>query len=178
VLDAATLFPASLRDTLLLSVEYDVFLPKWSTETIEELARSLVRTSRMTQVKSERLQRTLNDSFVGATVEPSPALQSTLTNHPKDRHVLAAAIASKAEVIVTPNLRDFGEDALSPYGIRAVSPDDFLLRLLEIDADTMHVVIDLQWQALRRPPLNRDQVLDALGKIAPKFAEAMRTPRD
>lgn len=97
-----------------------------------------------------------------------------MTNHPKDRHVLAAAIVSHSNFIVTPNLRDFGDEALSPFNVRAVSPDDFLLLLLDESSEIVHQVIDLQWRALRHPPLSRNDVLDALAVIAPKFADTMR----
>ncbi|WP_245503107.1 PIN domain-containing protein [Rhizobium ruizarguesonis] len=46
-----------------------------------------------------------------------------------DRHVLAAAIAGKASVIVTWNLKDFPRRDLRPYGITSKSPDDFLADL-------------------------------------------------
>lgn len=45
---------------------------------------------------------------------------------PGDRHVLAAAIAGKASVIVTWNLKDFPAHNLRPYGVISQSPDDFL----------------------------------------------------
>ena len=36
---------------------------------------------------------------------------------PDDRHVLAAAIVGRCDVIVTQNIQDFPEAALAPYGI-------------------------------------------------------------
>lgn len=48
---------------------------------------------------------------------------------PDDRHVLAAAIASKATVIVTWNGKDFPADALAAHRVVALSPDDFLVGL-------------------------------------------------
>jgi predicted nucleic acid-binding protein len=38
---------------------------------------------------------------------------------PADRHVLAAAIRGRADVIVTMNLKDFPAGTLAPYGIEA-----------------------------------------------------------
>jgi hypothetical protein len=54
-------------------------------------------------------------------------------NHPKDRHVLAAAIHSKTETIVTFNVKDFKSEALAPWGITASHPADYLKVLFEHD---------------------------------------------
>lgn len=48
---------------------------------------------------------------------------------PHDRHVLAVAIAARANVIVTWNLKDFPAEALEPHRIVRQSPDDFLVNL-------------------------------------------------
>jgi hypothetical protein len=45
---------------------------------------------------------------------------------PNDRHVVAAAIAAGASVILTWNLRDFPATALKKYGLRRQTPDAFL----------------------------------------------------
>jgi hypothetical protein len=45
---------------------------------------------------------------------------------PGDRHVLAAAIASASDVIVTFNLKDFPVGTLHRYNIELQHPDDFL----------------------------------------------------
>ncbi|QKW54648.1 PIN domain-containing protein [Streptomyces buecherae] len=45
---------------------------------------------------------------------------------PGDRHVLAAAVRAKAQVIVTFNLKDFPPDKLSPWDVQAVHPDAFI----------------------------------------------------
>ena len=50
---------------------------------------------------------------------------------PDDRHVLAAAIKAKAEVIVTSNLRDFPRAQLKKYDIEAQHQDTFIANLIE-----------------------------------------------
>lgn len=45
-----------------------------------------------------------------------------------DRHVLLGAIAAKADILLTENLRDFPIAALKPFGIEALSPDQFIAR--------------------------------------------------
>jgi len=51
---------------------------------------------------------------------------------PNDRHVLAAAIRARADVIVTINLRDFPPEVMAPFGIEAQHPDEFILHLLDL----------------------------------------------
>jgi len=46
---------------------------------------------------------------------------------PNDRHVLAAAIVSRAGIIVTFNTKDFPQEILEPYGLESQHPDDFLI---------------------------------------------------
>ena len=49
-----------------------------------------------------------------------------------DRHVVAAAVRSEADGIITGNVTDFPAAAISPFGLEAIHPDDFLLDQLEL----------------------------------------------
>ncbi len=69
-----------------------------------------------------------------------------------DRHVLAAAIACRADAIVTFNLSDFPEDALTPWGIEAWSPDEFLLELIDLDAKRVWGCLQRIADSRRNPP--------------------------
>ncbi len=51
---------------------------------------------------------------------------------PKDRHVLAAAIKGRADVIVTFNLKDFPADVLEAYDLSAQHPDVFLRHVIDL----------------------------------------------
>ncbi|WP_216594092.1 PIN domain-containing protein [Kocuria marina] len=66
-------------------------------------------------------------------VENYESLVPAMTNDPKDRHVLAAAVRSRAELIVTSNQKDFPATALKPYDVAVRSPDDLLLDQLDLD---------------------------------------------
>jgi hypothetical protein len=50
---------------------------------------------------------------------------------PDDRHVVAAAIAAGASIILTWNLKDFPAAALKKYGLRRQTPDAFLTGLYD-----------------------------------------------
>jgi hypothetical protein len=56
-----------------------------------------------------------------------------MANDPKDRHVLAAAVASDAQAVVTLNLKHFPNAACEPLAIEPLHPDNFLLDLYSLD---------------------------------------------
>jgi hypothetical protein len=84
-------------------------------------------------VSREKLERTrilmdqhAGDALVAGYEDLFPGLQLP---DPNVRHVLAAAIRGRADVIVTANLRDFPTGTLAPLGIEAQHPDEFVLHL-------------------------------------------------
>ena len=72
-----------------------------------------------------------------ALVENYESLVPAMTNDPKDRHVLAAAVRSRAELIVTSNQKDFPATALKPYDVAVRSPGDFLLDQLDLNPSSV-----------------------------------------
>ena len=56
---------------------------------------------------------------------------------PNDRHVVAAAIAASASVILTWNLRHFPAKELKKFGLRKDTPDAFLSDLYDEVPDLM-----------------------------------------
>jgi hypothetical protein len=81
---------------------------------------------------------------------------------PDDRHVVAAAIYTEAQVIVTLNLRDFPPSSLEPLGVRAIHPDDFAISLTESDAEGVLRAVSAQFENFKQPPLTRADNLERL----------------
>lgn len=79
-----------------------------------------------------------------------------------DRHVLAAAIHCRADVILTFNLRDFPASVLSQFGVEAVSPDVFLAELFETEADNICLAFERQLKSLKNPPRTQTELLETL----------------
>jgi hypothetical protein len=132
IVDACVLVQAAVRDTLLRLFERRLFLARWSDEIIEETVRTLRDKLSRTQEQTDRLVNELRTYFPDAWVEPGyRELIPITTNHEEDRHVLAAAVKTPCEVIVTYNLKDFPEQALKPFGIEAKHPDEFLIDLYQ-----------------------------------------------
>jgi hypothetical protein len=74
-----------------------------------------------------------------------------MTNHPKDRHVLAAAARAGVKVIVTYNLKDFPSSSLTPYGITAQGPSAFLKSLHDMAPPAVMQTLETQAAAIGQP---------------------------
>jgi hypothetical protein len=111
----------------------------------------------------------MRHAFPAAMVTGHHRIIEWMTNDPKDRHVLAAAVTADAQVIVTHNVRDFPASALTPYNIKARSPDEFLLALFQRSPQTMIDTVQRQAAALRSPSMTVTDLLEGLTKHAPSF---------
>jgi predicted nucleic acid-binding protein len=176
VLDACVLYPFSLRDTLLRLAERELYDVYWSDRILEEVTRNLVANDLMTEARAQRLAGAMRMAFDAATVSPEAIdrLEPVMTNDPKDRHVLAAAVVADAEAVVTSNLKDFPDEACEPWGVEAMHPDEFLLILQAKRPGVVLEVLTEQAGDLTNPPWTLDELLDALAKVVPEFVAAVR----
>jgi len=94
--------------------------------------------------------------------EYEPLLDALELPDPDDRHVLAAAIRAGAQAIVTTNLRDFPAVQLSPHGIEAQHPDEFVLHLIDLAPGVVCTTVAEQAAALKNPPRTVGDILDSL----------------
>lgn len=151
VLDACVLLPASLRDTLLRLAETPhLYIPKWSKQIWAEVARNLESRRKLTPEKIAHLREQVQLHFPEALIEDYEKFAVLMTNDPKDRHVAAAAVKAKAQVIVTSNLKDFPRESLSEWGIEAQHPDRFLMGLYIVNPETVASRIQQQAAAIGR----------------------------
>ena len=120
----------------------------------------------------ERLVRTMERAFPEAMVTGHELLIPSMTNDPKNRHVMAAAVRGQADVIVTSNVRDFPPEACEPYDVGVQTPDEFLQYQWEIgDSDFLLGVFDDWASQLTNPPLALEELLERLVRVAPHFSE-------
>jgi predicted nucleic acid-binding protein len=106
VLDACVLYPIGLRDTLLNLAEAGCYRVLWTEEILTETSRNIVEdTPGLTAEHLDKTFAAMRRAFPEAMVEGYEHLVDSMTNDPKDRHVLAAAVAAEADVIVTLNTR-------------------------------------------------------------------------
>lgn len=134
LVDANVLFSRALRDALLYLALERIIRVRWSTEILSELRRNLVdKTRAVDEFAAARLITALDASFPLARVERDEDAERVVEwvklPDPSDLHVLAAAIATQADLICTNNRRDFPPELVADFGIDVVSADELLTQL-------------------------------------------------
>ena len=167
LLDANILYPAPVRDIFLELAAGDLFRAKWSTdihrEWIDALLRNEPHRDRAALDRTRDLMdRATRDCLVAGYETLIPTLQ---LRDPDDRHVLAAAIVGRCDAIVTFNLRDFPEAALTPYGIEVWHPDRFLTDHLDLRPDPFREAVRKIRTRLIAPPVSVDDYLATLAGL-------------
>jgi len=175
LLDASVLVPAVLRDTLLRAAAAGLYSVWFSEAILEEVQRALVTNGFASSASAKRMIAHLRSYFWFAFSTDYESRISAMTNHPGDRHVLAAAVSANVGIIVTANYRHFPESALEPHTIIGMSPDTFLVMLLQHDARAIVAIVAQQAAALKSPPLTVQDVLEGLRIHAPTFVERVST---
>ncbi len=165
VLDTNVIYPIEIRDLILWFAHFDLFTPKWTEEIFSELER-VMRDKGVTEKDIKKRQAIMNKAFPDALVLNYQGLISSLNlPDPNDRHVLAAAIKTNANLIITSNLRDFPDAVLSKYGLAAKCPDDFLADIIDLNPAQAVKAFRALVLNRRNPDLDEYQVLDRLRKI-------------
>ncbi|UAM97218.1 PIN domain-containing protein [Polaribacter litorisediminis] len=162
VLDTNVIYPIEIRDLLFCFAYYDMFTPKWSEHIFDEWKDIMSRKGVSLEESSKRANRA-NQAFPDALVNNYSGLISSLKlPDPKDRHVLAAAIKTNANVIVTNNIKDFPKEYLASFGLTAKTADDFLTDIVDLNPDLAVKAFKELVLNRRNPDLDEFQVLDIL----------------
>lgn len=142
----------------------DLYRARWTNQIHEEWIRSvLANRADLTRAQLERTRDLMNAHARDALVEDFEHLIPSITlPDPDDRHVLAAAIRGRADVIVTYNLKDFPAQALAPYGIEVQHPDEFLTHLLGLAPGLVLATLQRLRQSLKHPPVAIEDYLARL----------------
>ena len=165
----ACLYPAALRDTLLRAAERGMYRLHWSDLLLEEVRRNLVKRGMASSLDAQDLIDVMSSFFAEAFIRGFETLVPCMTNNEKDRHVLAVAVMSKSQVIVTSNIQDFPDTALDPFGIEAQTPDEFLTYLFSLYPQRLVKILTEQAEDLVDPPMSVQEVLEELTLHAPRF---------
>ncbi|MEJ6395249.1 PIN domain-containing protein [Gymnodinialimonas sp. 2305UL16-5] len=127
VLDACVLYPTVLREVLLGCAHEGLYQPIWSARLLEEWRRAAERNGGPTDgALADHEAAEANRRFPKALMPPGDEAALWLPD-PADIHVLASAVSSNAECIVTLNLKDFPRREVSGQGVRVMHPDAQLM---------------------------------------------------
>lgn len=140
LIDACALAGALKRNLLLTLAEAEFFRLRWSEQILDETQAAVekILTGKGVTDAAQRAARArtaMVGAFEEACVSDFEAMIGAVTGLPdaKDRHVVAAALKIRASVVVTDNLKDFPEAALTPLNLEARSTDAFIADTIALD---------------------------------------------
>lgn len=175
-LDACVLYPPLVRGIVLGVAAAGLITPRWSPRVLAEWRIAAARNGGIeAEDRVDTAIAHIQARFprAQATPEPDAELAHDLPD-PADTHVLAAAIASGAEILLTFNLRDFPARQLARHGVTPRHPDGFLWQLFSQDPARMGAAIAEAASAIGAE--GPDAVRRALKRAhLPRLAKAWRT---
>lgn len=176
VLDACVLLPMATCDLLLRIADAKEYRPLWSQEILNEVERNLQVSFNRTERQARKRVENMRKHFPDAEVLGYESLVPQMLNHPKDRHVLAAAVRANANLIVTFNLKDFPQDALDPYDVEAVHPDNFLCDQFDLNPQKIKGIAQEVVEDMKNPQITHIDYLQGLRKVGlSDFAELLES---
>lgn len=151
VIDTCVLYPTVMREMLLGVARDGPFTPLWSERILEEWARAARKIGPTGEAQARTEIALLRAAWPGALVPPAPGLEQRLwLPDAADLHVLAVAISSSADAILTLNAKDFPRRTLAEEGLQRLEPDGFLYGLWQQDPRRVaHVAGDVLKEANR-----------------------------
>jgi predicted nucleic acid-binding protein len=166
-LDASVIYPASLRDLLMRLTLAGLYQARWSNRVHEEWIRAVLRDrADLSREKLDRVREAMDRHAEDAIVTGyEPLISSLSLPDPDDRHILAAAIVTGADVIVTCNLKDFPAEALDRYKIEAQHPDEFLRHVLDLAPVVFVDTVRAQQSSMTKPPISMSDLLALFERI-------------
>ena len=171
VLDTCVLAPMPVCDTLLRLAEDPAFyIPRWTGDILQEPRSTLVRMG-YTEAQAVRRITAMEAAFEEATVTGYECLAASMTNDPKDRHVLAAAVRCGAHAIITDNVRHFPPASVKPYDIAILTADDFLVHQFHLSDELL--IEKLTGQAAARG-IGLETLLGRLHRHVPECVKLLR----
>ena len=165
VFDACILYPFHLRDIIVQASVDGLVKARWTDKIHDEWMRNLAANDPTLLLRIQRTRRLMNNALPEATVSGYEDIIPTVTlPDPDDRHVLAAAIATSASMIVTWNLKDFPAPALKKHGLRRQTPDAFLTDIYEEAPELMVGSLENARQRFKNPHVSASGFIEILNR--------------
>lgn len=173
--DANILFSRTLRDYFLYAADAGAIEIHWSQQIFDEMSRNLRASLGLDHAATKRLEELMNDFIEYALIEVDPAdvaTAETVAMDAKDRHVLAAALSTNADILVTENTKHFPRGWMAEHGIELLGAGELLVRLAEHYPDELRAA---HARVLQSSPKSEADLLATLKRSAgPSAADAIR----
>ena len=138
VLDTCVIYPTVMREMLLGAAKLGHFTPVWSARILEEWARAARKLGPTGEAQARAEIALAQTNWPKAEFPAATNVEQRLwLPDSADIHVLATAVASSADVIITVNAKDFPRNILSEEGLDRRDPDGLLHSFWQSDPDGM-----------------------------------------
>jgi hypothetical protein len=170
ILDSDVVFGINSTDLLMSLGHAGMFRPHWTKEILDGAERNILKVRPGIDPAQLRLRfDAMNEAIPDALIEVPSGLETTMSNHPGDRHVVAAAVFIGAPTIVTNNLKHFLPEDCEPYGVEAQSADVFVEHLVSLNPAAVRDVF-VAIANRRRPP---ESVAELVNNMRGTFPPAL-----
>jgi predicted nucleic acid-binding protein len=141
-----------------------LFQARWTERIHDEWTRNVLKNRPdLTMSQMNRTRSMMNAAVADALVsEYEDIIDSLELPDPDDRHVLAAAIVSQSNYIITFNLKDFPADILDKFKIEAQHPDRFISKSIDLNSAVVLASAKTCRQRLKNPPKSVEEYLEIL----------------
>lgn len=181
--DACTSASVLRRNLLLTLAEAEFFRVRWSANVLSETERAIEKMLCSKGVvdtadRAKRARAAMEGAFADAMVTDFDRFLPACDGlpDPGDAHVLAAALKTRASVIVTENLKHFPFDILDVVNVEVRSADAFIADTIALDPPRAIPAVRRMRERFNRPEKTAEALL--LDMEAAGLAETVDVLRD
>ena len=151
IFDTCVLYPTVLRKILLGVAKEGLYKPVWSTQILDEWIHVTRKKNPIGQDTILAQVALLKFQWPNSLVKDYDFdIRSLWLPDENDVHVLASAISSDAEAILTLNRKDFPKKILKDYGIVRYSPDEMLKSLWIDNSEIISRVVENEFESAKQ----------------------------
>lgn len=166
IIDACSLAGALNRNLLLSLAEADFFRVRWSARILDETESAIAKIlagkgADDSAARAAKARNAMVRAFADAEVTGFEPLIPTLTGlpDPGDAHVIAAAVKTRASIIVTENTKHFPASIIEPLDLEAKTADAFIADTIDLDAGRAVAAIRQMRERLKQPHKTGEELL-------------------
>lgn len=126
-IDTCVLYPTVMREMVLGVAATGAFQPIWSARILEEWARAAIKLGPEGEAQARAEIALLRAAWPEAEAAAVPPVEARLwLPDAHDVHVLATAVSTSSDAIMTLNAKDFPKGVLAEEGLQRLAPDEYL----------------------------------------------------